>query len=126
MEAAVERLSEDRTTRLRVWSTLARAALRVGDFSTALGYFAREEAEGLDPVWEPRNAYGVGLCRLAMEDVIGARRAFLRATSRSLDTHHDRLPGERLSNWTPPMHRTIFRQPCRRRLRQHGDFHGYA
>jgi tetratricopeptide (TPR) repeat protein len=91
MQAAAERFPEDRTTRLRVWSTLARAALRVGEYSTALIYFAREEAEGLDPVWEPRNAYGVGLCRLAMTEVDAARHAFRRAVSRNLDTHHDRL-----------------------------------
>ena len=99
LHAEAESRPEDRVTRLRIWSALARTALRVGEAEVALDYFDREANEGLDPVWEARHAYGTGLCHLHLGNDAEAQRAFRQAVSRNLTTYHDRLARRALAEW---------------------------
>jgi tetratricopeptide (TPR) repeat protein len=96
VEPRLDGFAQDRNTRSGVLGNLGRAALALGEYDRALGYWEQYLALPPQPVDLPTAYYHLGECRRGLGDHAAARAAYREAVAPGLDTHYARLAQSRL------------------------------
>jgi tetratricopeptide (TPR) repeat protein len=95
-ERRLEDFAQDRNTRATILGNLGRAALALGEFQRALGYWQQYLDLPATPVDRPVAYYHLGEALRGLGDEAAARARYREAVATGLDTHHARLAEARV------------------------------
>ena len=96
VERRQDEFAQDRNTRAVIFSSLGRAALALGEYDRALGYWQQYLELPPTPVDAPIAYYHLGEALRGLGDEPAARARYQQAVDTGLDTYHARLAEERL------------------------------